>query len=74
MEFGCDFPDTRYQLSDKALEALGCMMSFMLRGWANDRGVTSLDFDPNDGSIDFADFYDCFSERWNGITVWKIIE
>ena len=50
------------------------MMSWMLRGWANDRGDTNLDFDPNDGSVDFAEFYDSLSERWNGITIWKIID
>ena len=50
------------------------MMSFMLRGWANDRGVTSLDLDPNEGSVDFAEFYDSLSECWNGITIWKIID
>ena len=32
-----DFPDTRMKQSDKSLVALGKMMSFMLRGWANDR-------------------------------------
>ena len=35
-----DFPETRMKQSDKALEALGKMMSFLLRGWANDRGFT----------------------------------
>ena len=69
-----DFPDTRYQLSNKATEALGRMMSFMLRGWANDRGVTDLDFDPNDVSVNFSEFYDAFSERRNGLTLWKIID
>ena len=62
-------PDTRLQLSDKAMEALGRMMSFMLRGWANYRGVTNLDFDPNDGSVNFSEFYDALSERWNGLTL-----
>ena len=65
-----DFPETRM----KQLEALGKMMSFMLRGWANDRGVTHLNFDPNDGSIDFTEFYEALSERWNGLAVWKIVE
>ena len=41
-----DFPEMRMKQSDKAFEALGKMMSFMLRGWANDRGVTHLNFDP----------------------------
>ena len=69
-----DFPDTRLKQSEKALEALGKMMSFMLRGWANDRGVTNLDFDPNDGSVDFTEFYDALSERWSGLTLCKIVE
>ena len=43
----------------------------MLRGWVNDRGVTNLDFDPNNGSVDFAEFYDSLSEPWNGITSGK---
>ena len=69
-----DFPDTCMKQSDKALEVLGKMMSFMLRGWASDRDVTHLNFDPNDGSVDFAEFYDALSERWNGLAVWKIVE
>ena len=69
-----DFPDTRMKQSDKAFEALGKMMSFMLRGWANDRGVIHLNFDLNDGSVDFTEFYEALSERWNGLAVWKIVE
>ena len=57
-----DFPETRMKQSDKAFEALGKMMSFMLRGWANDRGITHLNFAPNDGRVDF-------TER--GGTVWQ---
>ena len=69
-----DFPDTRYQLCKKAPEALGPMMSFILRGCANDRGVTQLEFDPNDGSVEFSDFYEALAGRWNGLTVWKLID
>ena len=69
-----DFPETRMKQSDKALEAIGKMMSFMLRGWANDRGVTQLNFDPNDGSVDFTEYYEALSERWNGLAVWKVVE
>ena len=41
----------RVKQSEKAFEALGKMMSFMLRGWANDRGVTHLDFPTMAASI-----------------------
>ena len=69
-----DLPDDHYWMTPPARECLGRKMTFIMRGWSNNKkGTPKVHFDQQ-GSVVWSEFLDALSQIWNGLRVSQVFE
>ena len=69
-----DLPDDHFWMTTPARECLGKKMTFIMRGWSNNKkGTPKVHFD-RQGSVVWSEFLDALSQIWNGLRMSQVFE